>query len=124
METKKRIVSIGLAPEVIDYSLFPGLTAERLVAALNAELAALNALGYEAEQCFVDMGETAEAVVAAKLTQTKFDCVVIGAGVRTPPAHFLLFEKLINVVHQHAPTAKICFNTKASDTADAVRRWI
>jgi hypothetical protein len=35
-----------------------------------------------------------------------------------------LFEKLINVVHQNAPTAKLCFNTKPSDTAEAVQRWV
>src|SRR5262245_59468321 len=38
--------------------------------------------------------------------------------------HFLLFEKLINVIHEHAPQAKICFNTLPSDTADAVKRWL
>lgn len=37
------------------------------------------------------------------LEKTPFDCVLIGAGVRTLTVHFLLFEKLINVVHAHAP---------------------
>src|SRR3974377_2398908 len=36
----------------------------------------------------------------------------------------LLFEKLINVVHKHAPQAKLCFNTLPSDTAAAVKRWL
>ncbi len=40
------------------------------------------------------------------------------------PSKFLLFEKLVNVVHEHAPQAKLCFNTKPSDTAEAVRRWL
>src|ERR1035437_8033326 len=44
-------------------------------------------------------------------------------GVRTIPSHFILFERLINVVHEHAPQAKLCFNTKPSDTAEAVQRW-
>ena len=44
--------------------------------------------------------------------------------VRMNPNLFPLFEKLINVVHQHAPSAKICFNTKASDTAEAIQRWV
>jgi len=35
----------------------------------------------------------------------------------------LLFEKLINLVHEHAPGAKICFNTTPADTAEAVQRW-
>jgi hypothetical protein len=49
---------------------------------------------------------------------------MIGAGVRANPSNLLLFEKLINVVHEHAPQAKICFNTVPSDTADAVKRWL
>jgi len=49
--------------------------------------------------------------------------VVIGAGIRTIPADFLLFERLVNVVHRNAPGARICFNTKPSDTAEAVQRW-
>ena len=49
-----------------------------------------------------------------------YDCIMIGAGVRTLPEHFLLFEKLINVVHAEAPSARIAFNTKPSDTAEAV----
>ncbi len=71
-----------------------------------------------------DAGETAERVVTARLEQEPYDCVVIGAGVRTFPEHFLLFEKLINAVHKSAPTAKICFNTRPGDTAAAVQRWL
>jgi hypothetical protein len=35
-----------------------------------------------------------------------------------------LFEKLINVVHECAPHAMLCFNTKPTDTAEAVLRWV
>jgi hypothetical protein len=49
---------------------------------------------------------------------------LIGAGIRLIPSSFLLFEKLINVVHANAPQAKLCFNTKPSDTAEAVMRWV
>jgi hypothetical protein len=50
--------------------------------------------------------------------------VVIGAGLRVPPAHLMLFEKLINLVHAGAPGARICFNTKPTDTVEAVQRWL
>jgi hypothetical protein len=50
---------------------------------------------------------------------------MIGAGVRVAPDHFLLFEKLINLVHRHAPpSVRICFNTHPTDTLAAVRRWL
>jgi hypothetical protein len=74
--------------------------------------------------CQTDFGETAEAVVRSRLQQEAFDCILIGAGVRANPSNLLLFEKLINVVHQHAPRAKLCFNTIPGDTAAAVKRWV
>jgi hypothetical protein len=124
MGTKKRVILIGLKPEVADYSNWPGLTSENIMTELKTDEATLNSLGYDAQLCLVDLDETAETVVTQKLTETAFDCVMIGAGVRTIPDKFLLFEKLINIVHHHAPVARICFNTKPSDTAEAVQRWV
>jgi len=48
----------------------------------------------------------------------------IGAGIRANPKYFLLFEKLLNVVHELAPKARIGFNTKPTDTVEAVQRWL
>jgi hypothetical protein len=126
---KKSILIIGLEPTLIDFShedfaAFPGLTAAKVLAGLKAEEESLVHLGYEAQTCLIDFGETAEAVVRAQLEQKRFDCVLIGAGVRTSRGTFLLFEKLINVAHELAPQAKICFNTKPTDTVDAVQRWL
>jgi hypothetical protein len=57
--------------------------------------------------------------------QIWFHCIMIGAGLRIVPPYFLLFEKLINVIHQHASAStKLCFNTNPADTADAVQRWV
>jgi hypothetical protein len=124
MTAKKRIVLIGLEPQLADFSNHPGLTPEKLMARLNADVTKLNAEGYDAQLCLVDLGETAGKVVERKLKENTFDCIMIGAGVRTYPNHFLLFEQLVNLAHEHGPTAKICFNTKPDDTAEAVRRWI
>ncbi len=90
---------------------------------MDAAAEGMKALGYEVHQCLTDFGQTAEEIVTAQLQQRHFDCVLIGAGVRTVPSNFILFEKLINVVHKHAPNSKICFNTKPSDTLEALQRW-
>jgi hypothetical protein len=74
--------------------------------------------------CLTDFGDTAGSVVETQLRQTAFDCILIGAGVRANPGNFMLFEKLINVVHEHAPQARICFNTSPNDTVDAIKRWL
>jgi len=43
---------------------------------------------------------------------------------RLPPERLLLFEKIINLVHRLAPNARICFNTRPADSAEAVQRWV
>ena len=121
--TKTQVLVIGLEPTLVDFSSMPDMNAGKVRAGLEADQAKLAALGYESELCLTDLGETAADVVARKLSEKAFDCVVIGAGIRTIPAYFLLFEQLINVVHRAAPGARICFNTRPSDTAEAVQRW-
>jgi len=118
------VLLIGLDPAVVDYDRWPGLTAEKLEAGLRRDEATLNESGYAARICFIDHGETAEEVVKATLAETDFACVLVGAGVRTDNEEFLLFEKLINVVHEHASEARICFNTGPTDSVEAVQRWI
>jgi hypothetical protein len=127
--SKKSALLIGLDPELIDFSspdfaAFPGLTAAMVMEGLETAVEGMKALGYEAQNCLVDFGETAVETVTAELKSRHFDFIMIGAGVRTTPSNFILFEKLINVVHEHAPNSKICFNTKPSDTMEALQRWM
>ena len=63
-------------------------------------------------------------MVKATLEAGEYDVILIGAGVRTVPAYFALFEQLVNIVHEHAPRARICFNTRPDDSQEAVLRWI
>jgi hypothetical protein len=124
MKAGKSVLVIGFEPTLLDYTTIPDLDAAKVMAGLKADETRLRNLGYDVELCLHDLGETAETVVRDRLRQKQFDCIVIGAGVRTIPKYFILFEKLINVVHEHASRAKLCFNTKPSDTAEAVQRWI
>ncbi len=124
---EKSVLVIGLDPTLIDFSqqgYAPGMNAAKVLAGLKSSEDELTSLGYSVQMCLTDFGETAEAVVQSVLKQKRFDCILIGAGVRANPSNFLLFEKLVNVVHEHAPQAKLCFNTLPSDTAAAVKRWI
>jgi len=127
MINRKSVLVIGLDPALIDFSqpgYAPGMDAAKVLAGLALSEKELTSLGYSAQMCLTDFGETAEAVVERKLEEGRFDCVLIGAGVRANPNNFILFEKLLNVVHEHAPQARICFNTTPSDTTAAVRRWV
>ena len=125
---KTSVIMIGLEPTLIDfsrpaYAAFPGLNAAKIQAGLDAAVAALNDLGYAAELCVVDFGETAEAILRERFANRSFDVVMIGAGVRMIAENTPLFEKLINVAHTCCGSAKLCFNTGPTDSADAVRRW-
>lgn len=127
MADRARVLAVGLHPDAVDFSrvAIPGLTKEVLAAAIEAERVRLEGLGYRVRMLLIDTGKTAEAAVQQALERDSYDCVMIGAGVRTAPDQFLLFEKLINVIHRHAaPSVKICFNTRPSDSAEAVQRWV
>ena len=72
MTSKKSVLSVGLQPQLINfadpaYAAFPGMTAERVQGGLDKDIAALNALGYDAKLCLTDFGETAEDVIRATL---------------------------------------------------------
>jgi hypothetical protein len=127
MKEERSVLVIGLDPMLIDFSqpgYAPGMDAAKVLAGLKSSEEELTRLGYSVQMCLTDFGGTAEAIVQGRLAQKPFDCVLIGAGVRANPKNFILFEKLINVVHKHAPQARICFNTLPSDTAAAVQRWL
>jgi len=129
MANSKRVLVIGVQPELMnfsdpDYAAYPGMDAAKVLAGLKASEDSLTECGYDVQMCLTDFGETAESVVRDLLEHKRFDCIVIGAGIRTIAGNFLLFEKLINVVHAHAPEAKLCFNTRPTDTTEAVERWL
>ncbi len=121
--TSKTALLIGLDPNVVDFSATPGLDATKLAAGLKADQERARASGYDLDLCLTDTGETAEQVITTTLKAKQYDCIVIGAGVRTLSTHFMLFERIINIVHVHAVNSKIAFNTKPTDTVEAIVRW-
>jgi hypothetical protein len=125
---KTRVLIVGLEPSLIDFSSPPyaasGLDAAAVRAGLIADQARLDALGYDAELCLTDFGETAETVLRERLAKKSFDGVLIGAGIRLFAENTPLFERLVNLVHTDAPQARFCFNAKPTDTAAAVQRCL
>jgi len=120
----KKVLMVGWHPTVVDYSKYPGLTAEKLEAALTADKRKLNEQGYDTSIGFIFSGETATDQLAETLKQKSFDAVLIGAGVRKDDDHFLIFERLVNVVHEFAPQTRIVFNTGPTDSDKSVQRWV
>ena len=123
----KRVLLVGLDPATVDFSdpaLPPGMSAEKIHAGIKVALADMAERGWRAENCFIKPDETAAPAVERRLAEGRYDCVVIGAGVRLPPGRLLLFEALVNAIRRAAPGAAIAFNTRPEDTGAAAARWI
>jgi hypothetical protein len=122
-----RILLLGLEPETVDFSdpaLPPGMTAEKVRAGIEVALKQFADRGWESDVGFIRPHETAGPTVERLLRSTKYDCVVIGAGVRLPPRNLALLEVVINAIRKTAPGAAIAFNTRPDDSADAAARWV
>jgi hypothetical protein len=119
------ILVIGVDPDAVDYAdpnLPPGLTAEKVKAALAREAQTFVGRGDRIEQCMLPLDGSAQATLAAQLARGSYDCIVIGAGLRKPEPNLGLFEVVINLVHRHAPGAAIAFNTRPDDSVTAADR--
>ena len=126
MTTSQRVLIIGLDPEKLDMKargLPPGVSVEALKAGIAGVKATFEAHGDRLDSCGLDPGGPIESILEAQLAQGPYDCVVIGAGFRVPQHALLLFERVVNTVHRHAPNAAIAFNTSPADTWDATQRW-
>ena len=124
---KKKILLIGIDPKSIDPNLSTatGWDANRVRAAAQDANKRLVELGYELQSCLLDPRGTDESVLSDTLSREKFDCIMVGAGVRVLPQNTILFEKIMNTIHQKAPpSSKICFNTNPADTVEAILRWV
>ena len=122
-----RILLVGYDPETVDFAdpaLPPGMTIEKVHAGIAVALKQFAERGWEADVGYIRPDETAGPTVERQLGSTRYDCVVIGAGVRLPRRGLALFEAVVNAVHKTAPDAGIAFNTRPDDSADAAARWV
>jgi hypothetical protein len=123
-----KVLQTGLDPDLIDYSSpdfaqFDGLTPDRLRRANDDNVAALRAAGFDVDNILIDSGATAVDVIAEAIERTRYDAVLIGAGVRLVAANTVLFEALVNLVHTRLPSARFVFNYAPTSSPDDISRW-
>jgi hypothetical protein len=127
MSTAKKVLVVGFDPNSVDFStpemVAAHLTADTVLAGIAAENDRIQALGYEIERCHVTP-DTDLQVVRDRLTSNRWDMVVIGAGMRIRPEALPLFERVINLVHELAPGARIGFPSGPTDATEAIQRWV
>ena len=122
-----QVLFIGYDPETVDFTdpaLPAGMTPEKIHAGIAVAMKAFADRGWEAEFLPIRPDETGVLAVVSHCAAKRYDCVVIGAGVRLPPRGLERFEAIINAVHKAAPQAALAFNTKPDDSADAAARWL
>src|SRR5471030_3060232 len=113
-EHMTRILFVGQRPETVDFSdpaIPTGFNAKKIHAGIAIAMEKMAERGWQADPCMIPPDETAGPMLEKQLASTRYDCVVIGGGLRLPPKSLLLFERVVNAVHKAAPNAFIAFNT-------------
>ena len=121
----KTFLIVGLDSHAIDFSgpnVPPGMTAERLSAQIEETRRQFAEQGDRADVCSVKFDGAAERQVSDQLSRMKYDCIMIGGGIRQPDGSIELFERIINAIHQHAPDAAIAFLKLPKDGVAAAAR--
>ena len=82
--------------------------------------------GIHVQNCLfgLDGSDDIEAVVTAALRAQPWDCVLVGGGIRKNEEQLELFETMVNLVRQHAPGARIAFNSTLDDIVEVVQRQL
>jgi len=122
-----RILFVGQKPETVDFSdpsLPPGFDAKKINAGIAVAVAKIHERGWDGDTCMITPDDAGRAMLETQLNSAHYDCVVIGGGLRIPPKGLVLFEMVVNAVHKAAPDAKIAFNTRPEDTAEAAARQL
>lgn len=117
-----RVLVIGLDPYRVPGPWDPA----PVVAAIDAGMTAFTDAGVGTESCLVglDGSDDIDAVVTEALERRRWEVVVVGGGIRKPEDQLDLFERVVNLVHRHAPDAAIAFNSTPTDTFAAASRWL
>ncbi|MFD1531640.1 hypothetical protein [Pseudonocardia aurantiaca] len=117
-----RVLLIGLDPYRVPGPWDPAPVAD----AIAVGMARFTDAGVGVESCLfgLDGSDDVEAVVTEALDSRSWEVIVVGGGVRKSEDQLDLFERIVNLVHRHAPDAAIAFNSTPGDTFDAAARWL
>ena len=123
-----RVLVIGYAPEATDFSdpaVPPGLDEAKVAQGLEQDLRKMRERGWAAEHLSIraDDPQLREHILE-RLGTGRYDCIVIGAGVRLTVKHVPVFERVVNAVRQGAPTTPIAFNAAPDGSGEAAARWL
>jgi hypothetical protein len=122
-----RVLVIGYAPDAVDFSdpaLPPGMTAEKVAAGLRQDGENMRARGWEAEHLMIRADDRLRQTILDRLAAARYDCIVIGGGVRLTTRRVPELEIVVAAIRQGAPDTPIAFNASPSSSGDAAARWL
>ena len=123
----QRVLFVGQAPDTVDFTdpaLPPGMNAQKIQTGIDLAAIKIAERGWTGDLCMIPPNDAGIAMLEKQLAGAKYDCVVIGGGMRLPPKGLLLFERVVNAILKGAPGSAIAFNTRPEDTAEAAARWL
>jgi len=112
------VLAIGFDPHTV-----PGFDPAPIAAGIERGSKLFAELGITEDLCLIDFSELdgpALPKIVERLKQKKFDCVLVGGGVRKGTGLLELFQTVVNLVHWHQPEAAIAFNESPGDSPDWV----
>jgi hypothetical protein len=112
------VLAVGFDPHTI-----PGFDPAPVAAGIEQASKTFAELGIAEDLFLIDFAELdgrAQVKLVEKLKVKKYDCVLIGGGVRKGPGLLELFQTVVNLVHWHQPEAAIAFNESPGDSPDWV----
>lgn len=122
---RPRVLQIGIDPDVVDFSPWPGQSADVLRARLEVAKDELRTAGFDVSVCLLpDDADAAETAIRSVLVEQRFDVVEIGSGLRTSHDYTPIFERALNTVTANQPGVRLCFNDSPETTLQAVRRSV
>ncbi|HEX7304187.1 hypothetical protein [Lentzea sp.] len=110
------ILVIGFDPHSI-----PGFDPAPVAAGIEQGSRAFAELGLAEDLFLIDFAELdggAQAKLVERLQGKRYDCVVVGGGIRKGPGLLELFQVVVNLVHWHQPDAALAFNDSPGDSSD------
>lgn len=117
-----QVLVIGLDPYRMSGGFDPGPVGR----AIELGMEELAGHGVDAQSCLFgnDGRDDPEQLVTTALQARTWDCVIVGVGLRKAESGLVLFERIVNLVREHAPGAAIAFNATVPGFHEAAARWI
>ncbi len=120
-----QILVIGYAPDAVDYTdpLIPkGVDEKKVAEGIDADMRKMRERGWDAEHLNIRADDDLTGIIRNRLAGKRYDCIVIGAGVRVTTKRIGVCETIVNAVRENAPQTPIGFNGGPDTSADAVSR--